>query len=70
MMDRHDRDDMADERLHSTANVEHIEAPITVKAYLMCAFAAFGGFFFGFVSRASRTLPLNHWRASETNMPF
>jgi len=49
-MDPHDRDDMADERIHSTANVEHIEAPITVKAYLMCAFAAFGGFFFGFDS--------------------
>ncbi|KAI0840059.1 general substrate transporter [Hypoxylon sp. FL0890] len=27
-----------------------VEAPVTVKAYLMCAFAAFGGIFFGYDS--------------------
>lgn len=27
-----------------------VEAPITFKAYLMCAFAAFGGIFFGYDS--------------------
>lgn len=27
-----------------------IEAPVTFKAYLMCAFAAFGGIFFGYDS--------------------
>lgn len=26
-----------------TADTGRIEAPVTVKAYLMCAFAAFGG---------------------------
>lgn len=26
----------------------HVEAPVTVKTYLMCAFAAFGGIFFGY----------------------
>jgi sugar porter (SP) family MFS transporter len=31
-------------------DVEHIEAPVTWKAYLMCAFASFGGIFFGYDS--------------------
>jgi sugar porter (SP) family MFS transporter len=31
-------------------DVEHIEAPITWKAYLLCAFASFGGIFFGYDS--------------------
>jgi SP family sugar:H+ symporter-like MFS transporter len=36
--------------IRATADTGLIEAPITVKAYLMCAFAAFGGIFFGFDS--------------------
>ncbi|KAI9771941.1 MAG: hypothetical protein M1835_006334 [Candelina submexicana] len=36
--------------LAATADVTRIEAPITMKAYLMCAFAAFGGIFFGYDS--------------------
>jgi hypothetical protein len=32
------------------ANVDRIEAPVTLKAYLMCAFSAFGGIFFGYDS--------------------
>lgn len=36
--------------LSATANTQRIEAPVTVKAYLMCVFAAFGGFFFGYDS--------------------
>ncbi|RMZ82004.1 hypothetical protein DV737_g2254, partial [Chaetothyriales sp. CBS 132003] len=31
-------------------SLDRIEAPVTLKAYLMCAFAAFGGFFFGYDS--------------------
>lgn len=31
-------------------SVDRIEAPVTLKAYLMCAFAAFGGIFFGYDS--------------------
>ncbi|MCJ1410144.1 hypothetical protein MMC19_004229 [Ptychographa xylographoides] len=31
-----------------TADTSRVEAPVTVKAYLMCAFAAFGGIFFGY----------------------
>lgn len=33
-----------------TRNLERIEAPVTFKAYLMCAFGAFGGIFFGYDS--------------------
>lgn len=36
--------------LHATSDVEGIEAPVTWKAYLLCAFAAFGGVFFGYDS--------------------
>ncbi|MCJ1274632.1 hypothetical protein MMC21_002429 [Puttea exsequens] len=31
-----------------TTDTERIEAPITAKAYMCCAFAAFGGIFFGY----------------------
>jgi hypothetical protein len=34
--------------IHGTADTSRIEAPVTIKAYLMCAFAAFGGIFFGY----------------------
>lgn len=36
--------------LLATADLARIEAPVTLKAYLMCAFASFGGIFFGFDS--------------------
>jgi hypothetical protein len=32
------------------SSVERVEAPVTPKAYMACAFAAFGGIFFGFDS--------------------
>ncbi|KAK5627155.1 hypothetical protein RRF57_002870 [Xylaria bambusicola] len=34
----------------SSANPDRIEAPVTLKSYLMCAFSAFGGIFFGYDS--------------------
>jgi MFS transporter, SP family, sugar:H+ symporter len=34
--------------ISGTTDVNRIEAPVTFKAYLMCAFAAFGGIFFGY----------------------
>ena len=34
----------------SNNDVGVVEAPVTFKAYLMCAFAAFGGIFFGYDS--------------------
>lgn len=36
--------------LQTTDDVNRIEAPVTWKAYLMCAFASFGGIFFGYDS--------------------
>lgn len=33
-----------------SADVSRVEAPVTLKAYAMCAFAAFGGIFFGYDS--------------------
>ena len=36
--------------LAATADVDRIEAPVTLKTYMMCAFAAFGGIFFGYDS--------------------
>ena len=32
----------------ATADSNRVEAPVTVRAYLICAFAAFGGIFFGY----------------------
>jgi MFS family permease len=32
------------------ANVARVEAPVTAKAYFLCAFAAFGGILFGYDS--------------------
>jgi hypothetical protein len=37
--------------LAATTDINRIEASVTFKAYLMCAFAAFGGIFFGYDSR-------------------
>lgn len=36
--------------LAATADTERIEAPVTWKAYMICAFASFGGIFFGYDS--------------------
>ncbi|KAF2403375.1 sugar transporter family protein [Trichodelitschia bisporula] len=36
--------------LLASADVNRVEAPVTAKAYMMCAFAAFGGIFFGYDS--------------------
>ena len=41
---------MAGGVLAATGDVSRIEAPVTFKAYMMCAFAAFGGIFFGYDS--------------------
>nr|CAD1814645.1 monosaccharide transporters [uncultured fungus] len=36
--------------LRATTDINRIEAPVTLKAYLICAFASFGGIFFGYDS--------------------
>lgn len=45
-----DHDPAAEHRLHHTTDVERIEAPVTWKAYVICAFASIGGLFFGYDS--------------------
>jgi MFS family permease len=39
-----------DTGITATNDVNRIEAPITFKTYMMCAFASFGGMFFGYDS--------------------
>ncbi|KAH8888411.1 general substrate transporter [Thozetella sp. PMI_491] len=41
---------IGEHNLTVTEDVERIEAPVTWKAYLICAFASFGGIFFGYDS--------------------
>jgi sugar porter (SP) family MFS transporter len=45
-----DLDKMAPVRTTSTHRIHRIEAPVTLKAYAMCAFAAFAGVLFGYDS--------------------
>jgi hypothetical protein len=42
--------DLPEHGIKGTADLERIEAPVTIKAYLLCAFASFGGIFFGYDS--------------------
>ncbi|RDW61615.1 hypothetical protein BP5796_11507 [Coleophoma crateriformis] len=44
-----------------TADTGRVEAPVTMKAYFMCAFAAFGGIFFGYDTG---------WMSGVLAMPF
>ena len=47
-----------------TADTSRVEAPVTVKAYLICAFAAFGGIFFGYdTGWMSGVLGMSLWDA-------
>lgn len=46
----HEHTAVATSGLHGTTDVERIEAPVTWKAYLICAFASIGGIFFGYDS--------------------
>ncbi|KAI8629227.1 general substrate transporter [Xylariaceae sp. FL1651] len=34
--------------IEGTTDISRVEAPVTIRAYLICAFAAFGGIFFGY----------------------
>ncbi|KAK3346984.1 general substrate transporter [Lasiosphaeria hispida] len=55
MSDTHEKESQAPVTQHInglkvTQDVERIEAPVTWQAYLICAFASFGGIFFGYDS--------------------
>ena len=47
--------------VEGTADVGRVEAPVTVKAYLICAFAAFGGIFFGYDTGEIREVYTPAW---------
>jgi len=62
---------MAGGDLAATADVSRIEAPVTMKAYMMCAFAAFGGIFFGFDSGyISGVMGMNYFIHLYTGIPI
>ena len=55
----------------ATADTSRIEAPVTMKAYLMCAFASFGGIFFGYDSGwINGVLAMPYVINSYTGLPF
>ncbi|ELR07171.1 hypothetical protein VC83_07555 [Pseudogymnoascus destructans] len=59
------------ENLNAPADVERIEAPMTTKAYCLCAFAAFGGFFFGYDSgHIGGVLGMNYFVHQFENLPY
>jgi sugar porter (SP) family MFS transporter len=62
---------MAGEGLIATADVSRIEAPVTLKAYLLCAFASFGGIFFGFDSGyISGVMGMPYFIHQHTGIPY
>jgi len=57
--------------LAATADTGRVEAPVTMKAYLMCAFAAFGGIFFGFDSGyISGVMAMDYFIHEFANKPY
>jgi SP family sugar:H+ symporter-like MFS transporter len=56
--------------LAATADTTRIEAPLTVKAYLMCVFASFGGIFFGYDSGYINGVQgMNYFISTITGLP-
>lgn len=57
--------------IQGSADVERVEAPMTTKAYFLCAFAAFGGFFFGYDSgHISSVLGMKYFIHEFQNLPY
>lgn len=57
--------------LVTPTHINRIEAPVTLKAYLMCAFAAFAGIFFGFhIGYISGTLAMKYFIHECTGLPY
>jgi MFS transporter, SP family, sugar:H+ symporter len=56
--------------LSATADTSRIESPVTTKAYFMCAFAAFGGIFFGYDSGyINGVLGMKYFISIQTGLP-
>ena len=54
-----------------TADTSRLEAPITMRAYLICAFAAFGGIFFGYdTGWMGGVLAMPYFIRQYTGMPY
>ncbi|GFZ47567.1 High-affinity glucose transporter SNF3, partial [Saitozyma sp. JCM 24511] len=55
----------------TTFNPERVEAPVTIKAYLLCVFASFGGIFFGYDSGyMNGVLGMNYFISLHTGLPI
>jgi MFS family permease len=56
--------------VHGTTDFNRVEAPVTFKAYLICAFAAFGGIFFGYdTGWMSGVLAMPYFITQYTGLP-
>ena len=54
-----------------TTDTSRVEAPVTVKAYLICAFAAFGGIFFGYdTGWMGGVLGMKYFIRQYTGLPY
>ncbi|KAF6218010.1 hypothetical protein HO133_006422 [Letharia lupina] len=54
-----------------TADTSRLEAPITMRAYLICAFAAFGGIFFGYdTGWMGGVLAMKYFIRQYTGLPY
>ncbi|KAL2036765.1 hypothetical protein N7G274_010489 [Stereocaulon virgatum] len=54
-----------------TTEVSRVEAPVTAKAYFICAFAAFGGIFFGYdTGWMSGVLAMPYFIRQYTGLPY
>lgn len=57
--------------IEGTADLSRIEAPVTLKAYLLCGFAAFGGIFFGYdTGWMSGVLGMPYFITMYTGIPY
>ncbi|KAF7192128.1 Major facilitator-type transporter ecdD [Pseudocercospora fuligena] len=58
-------------KMSAHAAVQRIEAPVTWKGYLMCAFASFGGILFGYdIGYINSVLGMDYFIHTFTGMPF
>jgi len=57
--------------LSATTDLNRVEAPVTWKAYLMCAFASFGGIYFGYDSGyINGVVAMNYFIHQFTGKPY